>query len=234
MERKILEQALADTLAEASFEITQIDSSDLWLLTIDGIDVITMPSVRKDYLLRKATSEKKLHEQPLVRSEVEAALRNLLVTPTDLTNTNSVVAELVMGWKRLNDCPDCGCLTYKSGGENNERYVAKDRQQGCANHETWSPLEHLPHTHELFEKTFFCKDGRYLAVTDIDCDLNFKHNPGGPLTIDKTNVVAAKTTIKFRNAGRTEYFEIVDDLHYPPAAVCIAILKLIGLNVVSN
>jgi len=222
----------------ADFSIAR-GADEHWAIVVNGVTVATITQAQRDYIVRgqqigpndTLTAESANKD---TQNELSLAIRYLMITPSTLTNVDAAVAELVMGWARSEDQPNCGCLTYHSA--NNERtfFIPQNRDAGCQTHEIWSPSTNLTATQELYEKPFACLDGRFLAVRSVNIQGTAalpRQAAGQPIKFGLNNMVSGRTTITFSNAGRTEQFDVVDEVHLPPVAVCTAILKQMGLNV---
>jgi hypothetical protein len=197
------------------------DGAD-WKLFVKDVEVCALSAQQKTYICRTGAN---------ALEELKLALRYLLLTPSEPRNLDAATAEIIMGWTREADQPGCECLTYRSGN-GAVHHVAKSPENGCKSHTVWTPSRNLQHTQDLFEKVFPCVDGRFLAITNIGA--NFQAVPKQPGVIEVTDLVKGRTVITFRNAARTETFEVVDEQSVPPAGACIAALKQIGINVVYN
>ena len=234
--RKLLRESVErlDSGGAFAFRI----QAETWTLLVAEEPVTELSNEQLDYLIRNAPDYCQLDEvgqmslAHLVRPEVRQALVHMLVTPSILTNLDAATAEIIMGWTRIADQDPCGCLTYVSANGTNI-YVLKDRAIQCAIHTIWSPSTNLTAAQELFEKTFYCSDGRHLAATNIRSSGTTRISNSSP-AISVENAISGLSIIGFRNASRTESFEISDDINIPPAAICVAALRLAGVNVQSS
>jgi hypothetical protein len=237
-ERKELSCALRKLDDPTSqFEIVSGGGGSAWILQVAGVDIAPLTEEKRNWILAPKQDLDGLGTRltdeidARVRENVKLAVRSLLCTPSVPENLDSSTAEIIMGWSRVGEPAACGCLTYEAAN-GDTHHIARDSAVGCTAHETWSPSTKLKATQDLFEKPFLCLDGRYLCIENLNTDLHSKAPvSGGPIEITAENTVACRANVTFRNTARSEKFTVSYDGFIPPAAVCIAALSQIGINV---
>jgi hypothetical protein len=236
MDKQVLRTALNSLESGANFEIVS-DKDDSWIIRIEDNNVARITSAQRDYVLRHklgyddADTDTKVSMDARTLEELKTAIRYLLIMPSISSNLDASTAEIIMGWSRHEDQLGCGCHTYKSAN-GQIHHVAKEPNHGCKSHQVWSPSTNFSATQDLFEKPFPCFDGRYLAITNVQTNFQTKaFPPGQSVIVTNKDIIQARTVISFRNTARSESFDIVDEKCVPPAAVCIAALKQVGLDI---
>lgn len=239
IDRKCLQDALLKLGdPETPFSLTARKGDPGWQLKIDNIDTAVLNEERKDWILQpglKYASADPTQQAEMIaqmRERAKTAIRYLLVMPSVPDNLDAATAESIMGWYKEDNTPSCGCFTYRTAN-GGTRLVPSNPAIGCSFHEIWSPTTNLAATQDLLEKPFLCIDGRNLAIESYKFD-GTAEKPNEDHEITNQNIKSCRSEITFRNTARTDTFMVTYERLIPPAAVCLAALKEIGIVDIRN